>query len=206
MSVVGPGSERFVAQLDLACKSSKAQPELSQAKPRLDPALVGPTSHFFSRQVDLAEHWLPVHFFQKIEFLDLAHFGARMLKSRPPREGGTQKRLKIWLFLGGKHLWNALKFLQKNPDPLAHHFHRVSLPRSSGAMRYHAKPYHLGQRLLGSVRGWKKHKRVREGDDLKSKQNTSMTVSKSRPHHLDTSEDGGLVYKTLDWLKASLFY
>ncbi len=27
------------------------------------------------------------------------------------------------------------------------------LPRSSGAMRYHAKPYHLGQRLLGSVRG-----------------------------------------------------
>ncbi len=53
-------------------------------------------------------------------------------------------------------------------------------------MRYHAKPYHPGQRLLGSVRGWKKHKRVREGDDLKSKQNTSMTVSKSQPHHLDT--------------------
>ena len=29
-----------------------------------------------------------------------AHFGARMLKRRPPREGGTPKRLKIWLFQG----------------------------------------------------------------------------------------------------------
>ncbi len=65
-------SERFGARLDSACKSSKAQPVLSRAKPKLDPALVGPTSHFcFSRQVDLAELRLPVHFFKKIEFFDL---------------------------------------------------------------------------------------------------------------------------------------
>ncbi len=29
-----------------------------------------------------------------------AHFGARMLKVRPTGEGGTPKRLKIWLFQG----------------------------------------------------------------------------------------------------------
>ncbi len=62
-------------------------------------------------------------------------------------------------FSGGKYCWNGLKLSWNNPSPLAHHFHEVSLPRSSGAMCYHAKTY-LGQRLLGTVRGWKKHDRV----------------------------------------------
>ena len=48
-------------------------------------------------------------------------------------------------------------------------------------MCYHAKPYRPGQRLLGSVRGWTKRKRVREGDYSTSKQNTSTTVGNSRP-------------------------
>ncbi len=30
-----------------------------------------------------------------------AHFGARMLKGKLTVEGGTPKRLEIWLFLGG---------------------------------------------------------------------------------------------------------
>ncbi len=47
-------------------------------------------------------------------------------------------------------------------------------------MCYHAKPYCPGQRLLGSVRGWKKRIRVREGDYLTSKQNISPTVGNSR--------------------------
>ena len=32
----------------------------------------------------------------------VAHFGARMPKLRPTGEGGTPKRLKIWLFQGVK--------------------------------------------------------------------------------------------------------
>ncbi len=48
-------------------------------------------------------------------------------------------------------------------------------------MCYHAKLYCPGQRLLGSVRGWKKHKRVQEGDYLTSKQNVLPTVSNSWP-------------------------
>ncbi len=90
-----------------------------------------------------------------------AHFSARMLKVRLTGEGGTPKRLKIWLFQGANvYWWNGLKFSWNNPNPLAHHFHQVSPPGSSGTMHYHAKPYHPGQRLLGSVKGWKKRDRV----------------------------------------------
>ncbi len=65
---------------------------------------------------------------------------------------------------------------------------------------YHPKPYRPGQRLLGSVRGWTKCKRVREGDYSTSKQNTSTAVGNSRPHHLDTFDDGNLVCQAQDCL------
>ncbi len=55
-----------------------------------------------------------------------AHFDVTVLNTRPTGEGGTPKRLKIWLFQGGKHWWNRLKLSRNNPSPLAHHFHQVS--------------------------------------------------------------------------------
>ncbi len=91
-------------------------------------------------------------------------------------------------FSGGKHWWKRLKLSQNNGSPLAHHFHWVSLSGTSGTMRYHAKPYCLGQMLLGSVRGRKKWDRVREGDYSTCKQNASPTVSNSRPHHLESNQ------------------
>ncbi len=84
-------------------------------------------------------------------------------------------------FFRGQSWWNALKLSRYNPSPLTHHFHQASLSGFSGAMCYHAKPYRPDQRLLGSVRGWKKCKRVWEGENSKSKQNTLTTVGKSRP-------------------------
>ncbi len=103
--------------------------------------------------------------------------------------GRHAKEAENLAFSGGKRWWNGLKLSQSNPDPLAHHFHWVSLPGLSGTMSYHAKPYCPGQRLLGSVRGWKKCKRVREGEDSKSKQNTSTTVGKSRPGMARNGQD-----------------
>ena len=48
-------------------------------------------------------------------------------------------------------------------------------------MRYHAKPYHPGKRLVGSVMGSKKCDRVWEGDNSTCKENASMTVGKCWP-------------------------
>ncbi len=80
--------------------------------------------------------------------------------------GRHAKQAENVAFSGGKCWWNGLKLSQNNPSSLAHHFHQVSLPGSSSTMCYHAKPYRPGQRLLGSVRGWKKHDRVWGGDYL----------------------------------------
>ncbi len=107
-------------------------------------------------------------------------------------------------FFGGKCWWNGLKLSWNNSSLLAHHFHQVSLSGSSGTMRYHAKTYCLGQRLLGSVRGWKKHDRVWGGDYLTSKENALLTVSKCQPHPINTSDDSCLVCKALDGLLSLL--
>ncbi len=74
---------------------------------------------------------------------------------------------------GGKSGWNWLKFLQKNPDPLAHHFHRDSLPRPSGAMSKHAKTLCLGWEV---ARFGEATKKEQLGDNLTGKQNSSTTV------------------------------
>ncbi len=87
-------------------------------------------------------------------------FWCQNAQSETNWRGRHAKEAENLAFSGGKRRWNGLKLSQNNPSPLAHHFHRVSLTGSSGAMRYHAKPYRLGQRLLGSVRGWKKRDRV----------------------------------------------
>ncbi len=60
-----------------------------------------------------ALHWVILRWNFDVEHVDMilrynvqgfivraAHFGARMLKVRPTGEGGTPKRLKIWLFQG----------------------------------------------------------------------------------------------------------
>ncbi len=92
-------------------------------------------------------------------------------------------------FFGGKCWWNGLKLSWNNPSPLAHHFHQVSLPGSSGAMHYHAKPYHLGQRLLGSVRGWKKCDRVTIRQVNKMHRRQSASRVQSDLPSLATAED-----------------
>ncbi len=67
------------------------------------------------------------------------HFGARMLKRRPPGGGGHAKQDWKVAFWGGKCGWNGLKFLWDNPSLQANHFHMVASPGSSGAMHRHAK-------------------------------------------------------------------
>ena len=86
-------------------------------------------------------------------------------------------------FSGGKRWWNGQKLSWNNPSPLAHHFHQVSLPGSSGVMHYHAKPYHPGQRLLGSVRGWKKRDRVtiRQVNKMHRRQSANVGLIISSP-------------------------
>ncbi len=73
-----------------------------------------------------------------------AHFGAAVLKRKPPGGGGRAKQKRNLAFSEGKSGWNWLKFLQKTPDPLAHHFHFDSLPRPSGTKSKHAKALCLG--------------------------------------------------------------
>ncbi len=116
-----------------------------------------------------------------------AHFGARMLKVRPTREGGTPKRLKIWLFQGAFsfgffHWWKGLKLSWNNPNPSAHHFHWVSLPST---MCYHAKCPLSGPKVARFCEGVEK---AQQGGYLTSKQNASPTVSNSCPH-LDNSDE-----------------
>ncbi len=117
-----------------------------------------------------------------------AHFGARMLKVRPTGEGGMPKRLKNWLFQGANVDEMDWNFHRTIPAPWPIIFTEFHSPGSPSAMRYHAKHDRLGQRLLGSVKGWRKRYRVRESDYSTSKQNASPTVGKCRPHHLESNQ------------------
>ncbi len=67
-----------------------------------------------------------------------AHFGARMLKSRPPREGGTPKRLKIWLFQEAniyKMHWNFYRRILTPWSTISTRFHSPGHPALCATMQ-----------------------------------------------------------------------
>ncbi len=99
-----------------------------------------------------------------------------VLQSSKGEEGHAKQDWNM-AFWGGKSGWNGLKFSQKNPDPLAHHFHNVWFLGSSGAMRKHSKTLCPGWEVATFCEATK---RERQGDTLTCQQNSLTTVGKSR--------------------------
>ena len=73
-----------------------------------------------------------------------AHFGARVLKRRPPGEGGRAKPKRDLTFSGGKSGQNELKILQKILTPWPTISTGIYSPGSSGTMHKHSETLCLG--------------------------------------------------------------
>ncbi len=121
-------------------------------------------------------HWNILRWNFDVEHVDMIHRNNVQYRV-------SAKEAENLAFSGGKRWWNRLKLSWNNSSPLAHHFHRVSLPGSSGAIRCHAKHYRPGQRLLGSARGWKKRDKVTiwQVNKMHGRQSASVGLILSSP-------------------------
>ncbi len=101
-----------------------------------------PTLHWNMLRWDFDMEHVDVMLGHNVEYIgqcESSQFWCWSAQKEATWRGGHAKQNRNMAFSGGKHGWNWLKFLQKNPDSLAHHFHRDSLPRTSGAMSKHPK-------------------------------------------------------------------
>ena len=80
-----------------------------------------------------------------------AHVDARMLKRRPPGEGGHAKEDRNLAFSGGRRSWNWLKFSWNNHDPQAYHFQGVHFLGPLAPCASRQKLRVQVERLLSSV-------------------------------------------------------